>query len=115
MRGWLAFPSSPPWTRSVQIVLNNYPQRRKEKKALLNKSSTSVSSGAADRGPCLFSPPSLHPVPGTFCGYESMIRQGKGRRLRQGSGHPECMKGDGRERKKCKSRKEENVILKKRS
>ena len=27
--------------------------------------------------------------------------------------HPECMKGYGRERKKCKSRKEENVILKK--
>lgn len=57
VRGWLAFPSSPPWTRSVQIVLNNYPQRG-GKKALLNKSSTFVSSGAADRGPCLFSPPS---------------------------------------------------------
>ena len=26
--------------------------------ALLNKSSTFVSSGAADRGPCVFSPPS---------------------------------------------------------
>lgn len=24
------FPSSPPWTSSVQIVLNNYPQRKKK-------------------------------------------------------------------------------------
>lgn len=55
--GMAGFPHLPSLTRSVQIVLNNYPQRRK-KKSLLNKSSTFVSSGAADRGPCLFSPPS---------------------------------------------------------
>lgn len=64
-------------------------------------------------------------MPGTFCGYESMIRQGKGTltigeddsvglwALMLALLHPECMKGYGRERKKYKSRKEENVIKKK--
>lgn len=122
--GWGAgFPSLPPWTGSAQSVLDNYPQRGK--KVLFNKSSTFVSSGAADRGTSYSALPLPHPVPGTFCGYESMIRQEKGTLTigeEDSAGlwalmpvllHPECMKGYGRERKKYKSRKEENVIKKK--
>lgn len=68
--------------------------------------------------------PSLspHPVPEMFCGYESMIRQGKGTltlgeedsvglwALMLALLHPECMKGYGRERKKYKSRTEKMLF-----
>lgn len=63
-------------------------------------------------------PPPSDPVPEMFCGYESMIRQGKGMltigeedsarpwALMLALLHPECMKGHGRQRKKYKGRTE---------
>lgn len=74
-RGCAGFSPSPtPGRGSAHIVLNNYPQREFFFKALLNKSSTFVLPGAADRGPCLFSPP----YPPLAHGYESVIRRGEG-------------------------------------
>lgn len=73
----------PSLTRSVQIVLNNYPQRRKKKKPVRQITLLLSPLGLQTVISLLIQPSLLHPAPGTFCGYGVNDQTGKGTCMRR--------------------------------